>query len=637
MLSESVKQELGRAEHTEFHNVMLHRVIELANMSRMHMKSYYGKWDDAQAAYKAYQQLDEEDRKAIKKGKPTKQRIPAVYAKVQTFKAFMLSLYFQRPNFYELEAVGEEDHPYKDLAETLLARELKINMWFNVLGRWATSYAKYGVGILKHSWEEDNVYIQETVETAPMNFFGLRLVKTEKVQKLKKIPRSYGNKITTVSPYNFLPDTRHPLHKFEEGEFCADECDIPMHRLRQLESEGVCAGIEHVEPMNRDRAQWRVSNLANRSSKINYSDPSKTRNLVRLLEMQLKVVPSKFLLADGEPLGVETYPVKYLIWVANDHRIVRFSPANYLHDKFNHDLAVYEEDDDEFLSMSLPDLIMPLQDTADWFFNSRVMNVSQNLDDKLIIDPAGVDMDSIKKRTRIIMLKKNVGRLGIDNFVKQLNNSDVTAGHMNDVGQIGGVINSVTGLTENLSGQYHGGRRSAAESRVVTQSAAARPKTQAQIAWGGCLAPFGQKLLTNLRQGLTPELIVKYAGQQYLEKSEVIQAFTSTVEDLVCSCDLFVYEGTLDSEKTYMAQQLMELFNKIIELGPTGMLQLELSPKLLLQEIYQLLGVKGLSNYHITKDPQALQMIVQQMAQQMAMQMIEQAQQQQQSLPAPTE
>ena len=463
---------------------------------------------------------------------------------------------------------------------------------------------------------------------------SLVCIRAESVTKVVKVPRSYGNKITNVSPYNFLPDVRYPLHDFEKGEFCADECDMPMHKLRQLESEGVCAGIEHIEPLSRDRATWRNSNDATRASKINYQDPTKTRNLVRITEVQIKITPAKFILADGSKLGQELYPIKYLVWIANDSRIIRCSPSNYLHDRFTWDVAIYDEDDEEFLSLSLADVVTPLQDTADWFFNSRVTNVSQNLEDKLIIDPVGVDMDSVKARSRCILLKRGASRGGgVDKFIKQMDVRDVTARHMDDVAQIGGMINSVSGLTENLSGNYSTGRRSAAESRVVTQGAAARPKNTAQSAWGSCLAPLGQKLLTNLRQGLTPELIVKYAGQQYAEKPEVIQAFSSTVEDLISSCDLFVYEGTLESEKTYLAQQLRELLSEILALGPSGLLQMELSPKLLLNKIYELLGVTGLSEMNLAKDPQTLQTIVQQLAQQMAMQMVEQAQQQQQPAP----
>lgn len=632
MLTQSVIAELNKDQPSDFHSRILQHVLGLVDMSRKHMKNLYPAWDEAQNAYKAYQNLDKEDKKAILEGKPTKQRIPAVYAKVQTFKAFILSLYFQRPRFYELDRVGAEDENYKELAEILIDRDLKLNKWFNVINRWAGNLAKLGLGILKHSWEEEYAYVNITTETPPVSFFGMAIGKSTKTTTLTKIPKRVGNKITTTSPYNFLPDVRHPLTDFQAGEFCADETDMPLYKLRQLEAEGVCAGISKIEPLSQVRAQWRTNNLATRNSKINYQDPQLTKNLVRITEVQIKLIPSKFELSDGTKLGTEPYPIKYILWIANDSRIIRIESSNYLHDEFTWDVALFDEDDDTFLSLSLTDLIKPLQDTADWFFNSRVENVAHNLQDKLIVDPVGVDMDSIKNRSRVILLKKGSSRAGVDTYVKQLETRDVTSRHTEDIAVIDGITENVTGLSRNLSGNYHTGRRSAAESRVVTQSAAARPKLTAQSAWGMCLAPFGQKLLCNLRQGLSPELIVKYAGSQYgtPEKAEAVKQFSSTPSDLICACDLWVYDGTLETEKNYLAQQLLELLQQVINLGPTGLLTLELSPKLLVEKIYELLGVGDLSTYSLAKDPQTLQVVVQQLAQQMAQQIIAQTQQQQQ-------
>ena len=640
MLTDNVIAELNQEQMTPFHRKLLDHSLSLVDMSRQHMKTYYPQWDDAQNAYKAWQNLDKDDKTAILAGRPTKQRVPMVYAKVQTFKAFILALYFQRPRFYEFDGESEDFH---ELAEVLLDRDLKLNKWFNIINRWSGNLAKFGLGVLKHSWEEDFAYLNITTETPPMSFFGMALGKGSSTTQLTKVPKRMGNKVINVSPYNFLPDVRHPLTELESGEFCADESDISMGKLLQLESENVCAGIKLVQPLTQLRANWRVQNYATIQSKINYNAPEKTAKLVRLIEVQIKIVPSKFLLADGRPLGTESYPIKYLLWIANDSRIIRLESMSYLHDSFTWDVAQYDEEQDTFLSTSLSELICPLQNTADWYYNTRVANVSQNLEDKLIVDPVGVDMDSIKNRSRIILLKKGASRAGVDKFVKQMEVRDVTMHHMEDVAQVGQMINTVSGLTENLSGNYASGRRSASESRVVTQGASARPKLIAQSAWNSCLAPLGQKMLTNLRQGLPPELIVKYAGKDWLDPTgqdpkiqAAIAGFTSTVEDLLCANDLFAYDGTMESEKNYLAQQLMELFQQLIQLGPTGLLNLQLSPKLLIEKIYELLGVGSLKAYDLAKDPQTLQNLVQQMAQQLAQQMVAQASAAPAAQPAPT-
>jgi hypothetical protein len=56
---------------------------------------------------------------------------------------------------------------------------------------------------------------------------------------------------------------------------------------------------------------------------------------------------------------------------------------------------------------------------------------------------------------------------------------------------------------------------------------------------------------------------------------------------------------------------------------------LDISPKLLLEKVYELLGVPNLSVFSMMKDPQTLQNVVQQLVQQQVQQALMQMQQQQ--------
>ncbi len=629
--SDSVIAELNRVEKSPFHVKLHSHVMLLADMSRQAMSKHYSKWDDQQMAYKAFQNLDKADKKAIEEGRPTKQKVPMVYAKLHTFRAFVLDLFFQRQKFYEMQPVGSEDEDYRKLAETLLERDLQRNKWLNTLYRFTGHIGKFGIGVLKHTWDEEFAYIPQTT-IIERKFMGVSY-KTDTVVEHKQVTKGAGNKVTTVSPYQFLPDTRHPLTDIEKGEFCADESEYSMMKLQGMEYEGKVAGVKYVNPMSQNRAGFRQRHFATRYSNINYNNPTNTATIVRVIEMQLKLIPYHFELADGQRLGQEKFPVKYLIWIANDDRIIKCEPMGYLHDSFTYDVAQFDEDEEELISKSLSELVSPLQDLSDWFFNTRVESVSKNLEDKLVVDPIGIDIESIKNRGRLILTKKGASRQGVDSFIKQLDVRDVTANHPQDIALVGQMVNSVTGVNENAGGNYHTGRRSATEARVVTQGAASRQKLIASCIWGACLAPLGSKLLTNLRQGLTPELILRYAGNEWAkpEKQAGLVAFTGDTESLVSASDMWVYDGTLQSEKGYLAQSLMELFQQVIALGPTGLLQTEISPKLLLQKIYELIGLPDFDTFNLLKDPQTLQNVVQQIAQQMAVQMLEQQAAQQQN------
>jgi hypothetical protein len=612
--------ELSKEKLTKFHEQMLAQVIARAKESRSFMSKYYDTWDERHRVYRAERFRDRQDDKAESEGRPKKQVMPMTYAKIHTFKSFVLSLFTQRPRIFELLARGVEDNDYIELAEKVLDADVKHNNFERVLRQHVVDVAKFGVGVVKHSWGEDYAYVPVTSEGDAITIFGLRLHKPQPTTTVQKVLRHQGNVVKAVSPFDFLPDPRFPLTEIHKGEFCGDESDISRGDLMRKETEKVVAGIKFLQNIESKQAYELSAKRWMRRTRINLQDPEKTNQIVRLTEMQIKIVPAEFELEDGKKLGPETYPIPYLVWVGNFNRIIRCEPMGYLHGEFTYDVAQFDEDQADFVNQSLADVLDRLQETMDWYMNARVEAVTRTIDNQLIVDPLGVDMSTITNRSRVILLKKGAARTGVDRYIKQLNVQDVTQNHLNDIGQIMTFMQAITGVNENAMGQYHSGRRSATEARVVAQGASSRLKEIASSIWASSIEPLGRKMLLNLRQGLEPDYLMRVAGMEWAMKPEALAQFSASSEDLVKQTDFFVYDGTLSSEKAYLAQTLKELFEQVISLGPTGLLSLEVSPKLMLEKIYELLGVGSLSQFDLRKDPQTLQTIVQQMIQQIMMQ-----------------
>ncbi len=623
-VDERIKRDLEREEPTEFHDAMLTKCMHHIKTSRSYMSTFYQTWEDRHDIYRSYRQDDKADEKASKEGRPKKQVIPMTYAKIQTFKSFVMAVITQRPKVFELDAMGVEDEDYKLLAEKVLDADLRSNPFHKILGQHVVDVAKFGLGILKHSWEEDFVYVTLEEEEEGLSVFGVTLKKGKMKTVTKAIRKRVGNKLRCISPFDFYPDTRYPLSELHKGEFCADRCDMSRNTLLQMEAEGKCAGVKHIEDLTNEN-QHATKKFMPRS-KINFDNLNKPQGIVNHIEIQIKVTPSEFLLSDGKPLGKETTPILYIVWIANDKRVIRCEPMGYLHGEVTYETSQFDEDCHDFINQSLSDVLDRLQETMDWFMNARVESVTRTIDNQLVVDPLGVDMSTIVNRSRVILLKKGASRTGVDRYVKQLAVQDVTARHMDDIGQLTTIMQAVSGVNENAMGQYHTGRRSATEARVVAQGAASRLKNITESIWFSALQPTGLKMLLNLRQGLTAEDIVRMAGREYAlpEKAEAVAMFLASPEELVMQSDFFMYDGTLQSEKAYMSQTLMELFQQVITLGPSGIVNLELSPKLLLEKIYELLGVGSLKQFDLAKDPQTLSnmvnLIVQQTLQQYAQQ-----------------
>jgi len=619
-MDDKIFNELNQQTMTDFHVRLLEHCRTRINRSRTKMSTYFDGWDLRHNTYKSTRAQDKQDRKAKEEGRPEKQVLPFTYAKVNTFQSFVMSLYTQRPGVFELEPQGGEDQDYRILAEKMLNYDIRTNGFTRVLRQHVKDIAKFGVGILKHSWEEDYVYVpKETSETKTI--FGIPW-KAGTSKTVDKVCKRKGNKVTATSPYNFLPDPRYTLVDFQKGEFCADECDYSRGELLRMENEKKVAGVEFITPMPTNLSYSFAPYL--KRSQLNWDNPEKTPNIVRLTEVQIKLTPCDFLLVDGTPMGEEKFPVLFLVWMTNSSRIVRCEPMGYLHGEFTYEVAQYDEDSHEFVGQSLPEILDRLQETADWFMNARVESVTRTIDNQLVVDPLGVEMATITNRSRVILLKKGAARTGVDRYIKQLEVQDVTARHMEDISGIHGFMDTVSGVNENAQGQYNAGRRSATEARVVTQGAAARLKGTALAIWDASVAASGYKMLLNLRQGLTPEDVIQIAGQEYAQKPELIAAFLADSATLARQTDFFVYDGTLASEKAYLAQTLKELFQEVLALGPQGLVNLDISPKLILENIYELLGVGAISQFALSKDPQTLQNAVAQIVQQQVQQAIQQ-------------
>lgn len=619
MMDQIFIDELSAKEHNKFISSLKDQCIQSVDMSRDRMRDYYGHWEEQQRVYRAWRELDEDDKKALQEGRPRKQVIPESYAKVQTFVSFVQALFFQRARFFQVDPTGMEDHMARELTEKVLDADTKHNKWFNIVGQHAKDIARFGLGVLKHTWTEEMAYISEDVMSGGIRAFGKRIGARHEVIQRPVVKRR-GNKIKNVSPFDFYPDPRVALSDFEDGEFCADECDININKLFELQLQGVVAGIEHIVPVDGDRAWYRKRTTLR--SRINWDEPDRTEDIVRLTEIQIKLIPNRVKLNDETPLGTGEMPVTYLVWIANDQRVIRIEPMNYLHGKFTYDLAQFDEDIHEFMNMSLTEIMARIQETMDWFLNARVESVTRTIDNQLVVDPLGIDMSTIKNRSRVILLKKGASRTGVERYLMQLKVQDVTQRHMEDIGQLKTINNEATGVNSNAMGQYHTGRRSATEARVVTQGASGRLKSIAQTIWNACYSPCGMKLLTNLRQGLELDDVIRMAGMEFMkpENQIALEVFMAPPEELVKQSDFFIYEGTLQSENSYAAQSLQELFATVVQLGPDGILQTGISPNLLLRKIYELLGIGDLDQFNVARDPQTLQAVVMQLVQQVLMQ-----------------
>ena len=610
-MDELIATELAKEEQTEFHKGLLKHVKGLVDQSRQHMGHYYSIWDHNDEVYQGVKSADKSDGEARNRGEPEKMIVPLTYAQIQTYIAFCVSLYTQRQRVFELVGTGEEDHKAAKVGEALIDRDLTWNVFPVRLYQSQLDIARYGVGIVKIGWIRDVQMVEKAVEMPPPTLFGIPIgmARTEMVKE--EVARYLGNKLINVSPYNFFPDVRLPLCRFQEGEFVASEDVYTQTQLRRMERNGEIAGVEWIKP----QATTNTMSVSRRLSRRSDRQPmtvsketvgnSKSAGVSVLTEVQVSLVPKEFLI-DDKPIGEEDYPVKWNIWYVNDNRVVKAEPMGYTHDQYTYAVGEYSPDIQNLVNPGLADNVDKLQDVVSWLINSHITNVRKVIGDKLIVDPSGVEMKDLTERRPVIRLRPDAARTGVDKWVKQLQVVDVTATHMRDAQELHSLVQLTSGINDNALGQYHIGRRSATEARNVNSATAARLKIGALMLFRQMYEPMARQMLSNHQQGLDLPTFIKVMGE--LGDPTAYMRFTKvTRTDLIGNYDFEVFDGTTASERSVQAQALQDFLTEYLK-NPALIPLLMYDPQKLVEEWLELRGIRNPKRFLL--DPARMQQLL---------------------------
>jgi hypothetical protein len=506
-----------------------------------------------------------------------------------TFVAFCLTLYTQKENIVEIVPMGPEDETASKLAEALIARDLRESMVMVKMKQFLTDIARFSLGVFKHTWSRETIIVPAsgTVEGT------LGVPQTGTAEQVKFL----GNRVENVSPYRFFPDVRLPLSRFQEGEFCASEDEFTLVELKRQQKDGKLAGVGQIEG-------WSQEKLADRLKKSRlFSQHSDTKGKVGqskgtcvVTEVQVWLTPNEFEMMDGTKLGEEDYPILYVVTYANDETIIRVEPMNYLHNQFTYNLAEYNPDQHAFMNVSLSEMIDMLQATISWFINSHITAVRRVVQNRLIIDPTGIEMEDLKQDRAYIRLNMQAAGGDVRRYIQQLTVTDVTGQHVQDAEALHQLLMVVTGISENSLGQYSPGRRSATEARNVNFNSASRLKVTAQTIHAQCLEPMFKNMISNLRDGLDEQTYVRVRGGAANPQEYV--GFKADKTALIGNYDFAVFDATLPSEKGYLAAQIGELLQTMMS-SPEAINIFGYDPRKLLDRMFELRGLRHLENLRL--------------------------------------
>lgn len=599
----SLKDRIAAEEQDEEIKEFCDYCLELVKHSRSKMKEHYTRWDRNRETYKGERPADLEDLEARELGEPEKIIAPMGFAQTNTFIAFAFLLYTQNQRFFELRPRGNEDYRIKEDSEEYLERDLRRNNWPTKLYQLLLDACLTGICVTKEWWSTDKRLVLPPL----LQSSGI----SADVEGLaEEVIVDQGNLITNISPYNFFPDCRVPLSDWSRGQFAADESEVSKRELEEEERQGLISGLKYIEAMSAEklkerggtrladfRAQVTKRKKTRRSGNQLLSDTN-DNSLVLRLEMQIEVVPK------DHGLGHEEYPVRYLVQILNDSRIVRLERMGYLHMQMGYNVGQISPDQHELIGRSISDASFNLQDIMTFLFNSRVHAIRKSIDGKVIADPDFFDENSFADPlSPVVWLRKGAPKVGANQIFGQLKYDDNTSDNFNDMEFINRLQQQVTGVNENAMGQINTGRRSAEEARAANAGGASRMKLSAVLIWNAMIAPMGKKMLINARQGIEFDTFQKIFGTS--EDVPIrFEAFKpADWKQLIANEDFFFMDGTLPSEKFLTAQALQELVQVLIA-NPMNAQMLDLNPSAMIQEIMELRGAGRKNRFSLTQNPE---------------------------------
>lgn len=579
----------GRGQPTPEHEALLRHAKGLIDISRKEMSKHYSNWDYNDSVFRSRRLIDKEDRNANAKGQTAKMIVPLTFSQVMTFVSFGLATMTQNERFYQFEPNKRKINPLAEPLEHIVERDLRKNVWQSFLVQFLLDIGRFCLGAAEVCYREEyrNIRVPSTETTT--GAFGTTT--TTQFAGFQQIPVFIGNRIYPLSPYRIFPDTRLPLTRYQEGEFCGSEDMFSMSTLRGDTTN--LFNLDQIPKMTEDAYQKRRQ--ASRIDDLEFipartqggdgelRDPAnnvKSGNVV-ITKLVADIIPNNFLVGDEKVLGIETFPVRYIIWFANDRTIVRFEEAYYLHGQFPYIISQFLPDQHRIINEGLSDICDQITTTITWLINAAITSKRSSLDGKFIVDPAGVDIKSLESRSPYIFLRKNASQTGIDRYIKQFQTVDTTATYMQDASQLKELLENITGFSSQMQGQYSTGRRSATQDRVVAQGSSARGKVVLGPIWDSAFEPLGKQLIANNRQEMDFETFQRILGDDPTDLVNDATGLSWTIEDLfvlfkadpitiATSEDFFVFDGTQPSEKAFLAQSLQEILMTLLSNPEVG-------------------------------------------------------------------
>ena len=559
------------------------KIVQAVNvrfdMSDRDLSDFHDQLEKDDKQYVAY--LKETDADRLRREKREYQGIPQQttlvvpysYALLLTAHTYWTSVFLGRDPVFQFEGRHGEAEQSKQALEALISYQLMVGEMLVPLYLWLMDVGKYGLGVVGLNWDMEETLIPQEI-TRPKSVWGISLPGTEETKLITRRVKGYeGNRIYNVRPYNFYFDTRHPLVRFQDGEFVIVESDVA--RMNILEDDEYF-NKDALKRMRRDGSMFEEGHHSqnlpqvgpNSSTDINTPLDFTNIDTDYVREAYIKIIPREW------GLGQRTRSEKWVFTVANKNLLIGARPQGDIHNRFPFAVQEYEPEGYQIFKRSMLTVLRPMQDMLDWLFNTHMYNVRKVLNDMVIVDPSLIVMKDLMDPApgkKIRLRPRGYGASMMDQAIKQLQITDVTNQHVADANQFIQLMQRVVGVTDQIMGfPLPGSRNTATEARQTAGFGSNRQRTHTEYYSAQGWAPLASMMVQNSQQYYTDQKKFRIVGDNFNARGA--DSFVNvSPDDIAGNFDFIPVDGNMPADRFAQAN----LWNVMLKTAATipGVLQ----------------------------------------------------------------
>lgn len=576
--------------------------IKLAYKGQQLKHKDWMKADETMLAYVPESDLDAQRRtKREDEGEPkyTTIKLPYTYALVMAAHTYLTSVFFSRSPIHQFSGRHGEGEQQVQALEAIIAYQVEIGEMLGPYYLWFYDSLKYGLGVIEEYWDKEIVQFSSIQELPdPNDPLGQQMIKGQiRVQ----MPGYEGARICNVSPWDFLPDPRVPVGRFQEGEFVFIRKQLSWSQLVRRKKLGYYMNTDVLNTPEgiKDFVGMAVTSQLVRpetSPFILDTDDLPHPPSVPIYEGCVELVPSEWGLGDSD------FPEKWMFTITADlATLIGVQPHGAMHCKFPYGVIESEVEAYGTYNRGIPDIVEPVQNTLDWLINQHFFNVRAALNNQFIIDPSKVVVDDAEDGGPgfVWRLRPEAYGQDIKSFVYQVPVVDMTRGHVQDMQTMLAIGERITGINDQILGVLAGGgRKTATEVRTSTGFGVNRQKTVAEYISATGFAQHAQRLVQLTQQYFSAERKFKVAGSlmQEMSNNQVMNFVDVNPTNIKGFFDVVPVDGTLPVDRLALANLWKDI-----------LLQMRSVPGLIMQydlgrifaHVANLAGIRNLNQFKI--------------------------------------